>query len=122
MPISLRTVAAPPVELARDLSLGTSQSRPNPVLRSVEELRDSQQRLRNLFDASPDIIAVRRLRDGRFTYVNLEFTRVHGYTRAEALTKRVDELHLWVDDARREQFSQKLLAEGTVRNWEENNA
>jgi len=86
----------------------------------VDALLNSQEHLRHVFDASPDIIAVRRLDDGRFMYVNSEFTRVHGCTHEEALTKSVENLQLWVDDKRRDKFFQTLYAEGEVRNWEEN--
>src|ERR1700722_5974605 len=52
--------------------------------------------LRRIFDVAPDVIGARRLSDGRFRYFNAEFTKVHGWTREEALSLTFDELGLWI--------------------------
>jgi PAS domain S-box-containing protein len=74
--------------------------------------------LRRIFDVAPDVIGARRLSDGRFRYFNAEFTKVHGWTREEALSMTFEELDLWNDPAQREEFFREFEANGVVRNFE----
>ena len=53
------------------------------------------------FHASPDLMAITRLTDGTLLEVNEGFTRLLGYTRAEALGRTVAELSIWADPADR---------------------
>jgi PAS domain S-box-containing protein len=77
-----------------------------------------EQVLGRIFDFVPDIVSVRRLKDGYFRYVNEEFTRILGWTREEALSRSIDELGLWYEPGQKEEFFRRFEAEGFVRNFE----
>jgi len=83
-------------------------------------LDESQALVRKVFEASLDTIAIQRLSDQAFVDVNPAFERHTGISRAQALSKSLDEHQLWVDPSRREEFFKLLLAQGFVRDWEEN--
>jgi len=87
---------------------GTETDRPPPI----------DETLIRIFDVAPDVIAARRLSDGRFRYFNAEFTKVHGWTRDEALSMTFEELGLWKDPAQRAEFFREFQANGVVRNFE----
>jgi len=73
--------------------------------------------LSRVFDLLPDVVAVRRISDGRFRYVNAAFTHVHGWTRAEALSRTVDELEVWADPAERVEFFREFNSRGQISNF-----
>jgi diguanylate cyclase (GGDEF)-like protein/PAS domain S-box-containing protein len=75
-------------------------------------VRESQERFRRFFEASPASIGINRLRDGRFVDVNAAFEALTGWTRAEVIGRRADELGLWVDNRDRAGLVQRLGREG----------
>ena len=90
-----------------------------------EELAQSERRtaegeakLRKIFEATSDAIAIFSLVDGRTIEVNSEFTRVTGYTREEALTARHGKLPLWGNKEQGRRFLRELKAKGILRNME----
>src|SRR5277367_6262017 len=93
-----------------------------PATRTAGESKDISsaidEALNRIFDVAPDIIGARRLSDGRFRYVNSEFTKVHGWTREEALSLTFDELGLWTNPAQQAEFFCEFAAKGLVRNFE----
>jgi PAS domain S-box-containing protein len=83
-----------------------------------KRLRESEAKLRKVFDASLDAVSIRRIRDDRLLDVNRELVRAFGYSREELLSRPMSELHLWNDSARRAAFYREVRAHGQVRNFE----
>ncbi|MFZ0889829.1 MAG: ATP-binding protein, partial [Candidatus Binataceae bacterium] len=83
-----------------------------------KRLQESEARLRKLLDASIDPVALRRVSDGRYLYVNPEFLTRHRVSREEVVGRRAAEIGLWADRAQREEFERELLKHGLVRNFE----
>ena len=61
------------------------------VLRAVESLRTSEERLRRIAENSPSAISLRDL-DGRFVIINRQFEAWHGFDAARATGRTVGEL------------------------------
>src|SRR5579875_444034 len=83
-----------------------------------KRLRESEAKLRKIFDASLDAVSIRSIRDDRLLDVNRELVRAFGYSREELLSRPLSELHLWNDSARRAAFYREIRARGQVRNFE----
>jgi len=81
-------------------------------------LRHSEQRFRLAFETSPDAISISRLEDGLLNEVNEGFTRLLGWTRAEALGRTSVELGLWADPADRERMAEAIGRDGIIENLE----
>jgi len=67
-----------------------------------------------VLDGTTDSVALNRIDDGVFLYVNNAFTRTSGYTAEEVLGKAQFEFEFWVDGEELESFSQELIARGSV--------
>ena len=80
-------------------------------------LRASEAMLRNIFEASPDNIAVNRLSDGRFIAVNDDY-QVAGYTRDEVMASSVIALRMWPSTEDMSRFIQTIEQVGRVKNME----
>jgi PAS domain S-box-containing protein len=85
--------------------------------RAEEALRESEERLRAAFAASPDAITINRLRDGVYVSVNDGFVRLSGRSAVEALGTTA-ELDVWVDTAERARLMERLLGGEPVQNAE----
>ncbi|SDT03929.1 sensor domain-containing protein [Pseudomonas oryzae] len=92
------------------------------VLRDLSALRQTQRQLHvseekfaKVFYASPDALAITRLRDGRMLEVNPGFTQLTGYSAHEAINSSTLELALWVDQSDRQRLLQTLEREGSVQ-------
>ena len=81
-------------------------------------LRQSEERLRVIYDASPVIISVSRLEDGQYLEVNPAFLRTGGWTREEVIGRTSFELGVWVDPRDREKIIDGVRAHGAVRDME----
>jgi len=79
-----------------------------------ERLRESELRLRNLFDLSPQPISVTELETGRLIDVNRRFCELSGYSRDEIMGRSTTEIGVVPPD-RREQFAEELRTVGEVR-------
>jgi diguanylate cyclase (GGDEF)-like protein/PAS domain S-box-containing protein len=87
--------------------------------REVEEaLRISEEKFFKAFHYNPDAILITRARDGKLVEVNEGFSRLTGYTRAEALSSSSIQLALWADPADRNRIVALLRAEDRVQNLE----
>ncbi len=73
--------------------------------------------IRPVFSASPDIITVTSLADGKLIDVNEEFTSRTGYTRDGVIGKSSLALEMWVDVARRGEFRTLLARDGVIRGF-----
>ena len=63
--------------------------------------------LRKIFQASPDLITIWRLSDGRYLEINREFSFT-GYSRAEILGRRAKDLNVYVNPAQFAARDEKL--------------
>jgi PAS domain S-box-containing protein len=79
-----------------------------------QALRRSEAMLSHLVNTSPDLITLTDLATGRYHMVNPAFERMSGWSQAEAVGRTALELGIWGSAAAREQFVQRLRAEGGV--------
>jgi len=66
--------------------------------RAADQLRESEDRLRRIFDANLDAISVRRISDKVYREVNREFLKLTGYSRDEVIGHSREDLKLWDED------------------------
>ncbi|MFO0583194.1 MAG: PAS domain S-box protein [Anaeromyxobacter sp.] len=79
-----------------------------------EQLRQSEDRFRQVFRTVPDTIVVTRARDGLLIDVNPGFERATGWAREDAIGRTTVELDLWADVEARQQMVADLRAHGEV--------
>lgn len=80
------------------------------------DLRIAEERFRKAFDASPAIMAVSEVADGRYLYVNDKFIQVFGFTRDELIGISAIKLNIWSNLQERDQMIATLNQRGSVRN------
>ncbi|MBI3576074.1 MAG: PAS domain S-box protein, partial [Gammaproteobacteria bacterium] len=73
-----------------------------------QALRDSEERFRKTFHASPVIIGISRVRDDRFIDVNETFEEVFGWRRDETIGHTSIELNLWISPLERSKAVERL--------------
>ncbi len=73
------------------------------IMRTVEALRQSEEKFSKAFHGSPDSITISRLDDGVLIEVNQSFMAVYGYSREEVVgrSSMPGDLGIWVDPADR---------------------
>ncbi|MBN1847485.1 MAG: PAS domain S-box protein [Deltaproteobacteria bacterium] len=84
--------------------------------RAQEVLRMSEEKFSKAFHASPSLMCIARLQDGRFIDVNETFLRVHGFRREEVIGHTSAELGM-VPVENRERVAE-MLRKGPVHNLE----
>jgi PAS domain S-box-containing protein len=89
------------------------------LLRDSEaRLRESEQRFSRAFRASPAVITLSRMSDGKFVEVNDSFARWFGLDRDSILGHDSRELGMWLDLEARNKFWADLRRDGSVREVE----
>ncbi len=83
-----------------------------------EALRASEERFATAFRASPYMVDISRLDDGRVIDVNAVWEQISGYSRQEALGQTTTELGLWPDAEEQARLLTQLREQGTVRDME----
>ncbi len=83
---------------------------------ALEALRESEERFRTVFHASPDSIALGSLPDSKYRYVNDTFVAQTGYTREETIGKGSLELGIWQDPADYDRMISTLARQGYCEN------
>src|SRR5438093_1130217 len=86
--------------------------------RSQAALAESEARFSAAFQASPIIISISKVSDGRYVLVNDAFVNWTGYARTEILGRNALELGLWGDQEDRRDFWAGLRQTGSVREQE----
>ncbi len=84
----------------------------------LEEVAESSQKFKAVFDHSPITVALTSLPDGTFSEVNQGFIDMFGYPRQEAVGKTTVELGVWLYEADRKRYLQQLQENGYVHNFE----
>jgi PAS domain S-box-containing protein len=106
-------------DLAANLAYGLNSLRlAGENRRAVERLRESEERMSKAFNASPDVIAISSLAEGRFISVNEAFTQVSGYPREEAIGRTVVEMGVWLDPDKHAEIIGQLQHQGHLRDVE----
>lgn len=83
-----------------------------------EQLRLSELKFFKAFRASPDVMVISSVDDGRLIEVNDSFERILGYRREETVGRTVAELGIWEVPEKRRQMTDKLQAHGNLREIE----
>jgi PAS domain S-box-containing protein len=83
-----------------------------------EALRESEEKFSKAFLASPDAIAITRLKDGLVMEINDNFTAVTGYTRQDVINHSTSDIGLWVKASDREKMVKMIKEKGWVHNEE----
>jgi len=83
-----------------------------------EALRQSEERFRLTFQASPDAININRLIDGMYVDINPGFTSLTGYSRADVIGRKSTDLDIWHDLRDRRKLVKGLQENGHVNGLE----
>jgi PAS domain S-box-containing protein len=87
--------------------------------KSTEDaLRESEELFSKAFHASPAAISIAGIEDGFLYSVNDKWLVLLGYDREEVIGRTVGDLGLWVDFGERSVFVERLLRNGSVREFE----
>ena len=86
--------------------------------RSAAALHQSEEKFRLAFQTSPDSINFNRLADGVYLDINEGFTKLTGYTRADAIGKSSVDLGVWCNPEERACLVKALTSDGCVENFE----
>jgi hypothetical protein len=87
-------------------------------LEAEASLHLQQEKFTKAFQASPDLIILTSLADGRVVEVNDALGRLTGYSHAEIIGKTTNELQLWENAQDRERYIALLREHGRVRDME----
>jgi PAS domain S-box-containing protein len=83
-----------------------------------EALKESEERFSKAFHASPDMIIITNLKDGKYIEVNDSFIHITGYEREELIGHNIDELNIWVKPEEQDRMAQLMEKRGKFRNEE----
>ncbi len=106
-----------PCALSFPRDIGEFKQIQNNLLAAQNQLKQSETKLRKIFDACPETICINSLRDGRFIDVNPRFSRV-GYTREQVLADSSLITNLWADPNQFYKLANKLVSQGFAENIE----
>jgi diguanylate cyclase (GGDEF)-like protein/PAS domain S-box-containing protein len=87
-------------------------------VRAAEALRQSEERLRKVFEATATSISITRRSDGLFLDANQTLFDMTGWTREEVIGHTAQELNMWVDPGMREKLLGALVDRRAVRNMD----
>lgn len=86
--------------------------------RTMEALRESEERYSKAFRTSPDAISISTIEDGRFLEVNEGFCKLTGYSESELIGKTSRKINLWARPDQRNHMLQVLHDQGEVNEME----
>ena len=84
--------------------------------RAEEQIRESEERYRILFDLSPQAIALTEFHSGRLLDVNARFLEITGYEKGDVIGRSTADLFYSPED--RQRFLDEMEASGAVRGLE----
>lgn len=100
---------------------GAELARVQAALRASEaSRRETLTLFEKSFHASPALMSIGHVSDGKLIEVNPAFLRESGYTREEALGRSTLDLGLWVRPEERNEFLREMQEGGSVRGFEAN--
>jgi len=83
-----------------------------------EALRESEEKFATSFRATPSVLTISTIADGRYIEVNEAFERVTGYLREEVIGRTSLEINIWETSEARTRFIRELREKGKVRDLE----
>ncbi len=86
--------------------------------RTVEALRESEERFSKFFRASPIGASIIRLKESKYVDVNDAWFDLFGYAREEVIDHTPQELGMWEDPEGENELIKTLLRQGNVRDLE----
>jgi diguanylate cyclase (GGDEF)-like protein/PAS domain S-box-containing protein len=111
-----------PLPVARNDEIGHLVRGFNHLLQNLSErelaLAQSEQRFRTAFQTAPDAITITRLADGVYLEVNDSFSKLTGWTHAQAIGKTPRELNLWHNPDDRRRIEKTMRHDGQVESLE----
>jgi PAS domain S-box-containing protein len=79
---------------------------------------EEREKMRMIFDISPDAVLITRLRDGLIVEVNAGLLAITGFAREEILGRGITDVGVWDDLGERERYYAELEGPGLVENRE----
>jgi PAS domain S-box-containing protein len=83
-----------------------------------EALKKSEEKFARAFQESPLGLTLTSAKDNRYLDVNETFEQMTGWSRDEVIGKTPSDIGLWENPSERVELVKRLLAEGSVRNYE----
>jgi len=83
-----------------------------------QKLQESEKKFAAAFHASPNLMVITQIVDGKILEVNEGYTRLLGYSRAESIGMTTTELSIWANPTDRAVFTASLKKTGRVNNFE----
>jgi len=87
-------------------------------IRAEQALMESENKFSKAFLASPAMVSITTLKEGKFIEVNDSFLKFYGYSREEVIGSSTRELNLWQKTEDRVRMLQTLKEQGSVRGEE----
>ncbi len=113
----IRLSVGPPVTLLTFRDVTQRRDREEQLRKSLEVLRETEERFRVAFQTLPDAITLTERDSGRILEVNDGATQVTGYSKEEMIGRTTLELGIWADGDR-EEVVEQLRATGHVRDFD----
>jgi PAS domain S-box-containing protein len=85
-----------------------------------EALRESEERFRTVYNASPSAISISEIGTGRLIQINEAYEKLFGFSKNESIGKSSFELGIWVNKADRERLIDVILKNNFYNNLEIN--
>ncbi len=83
-----------------------------------DALRESEEKFRLTFAASPDSVNINRLEDGLYVDINRGFTRLTGFSREDVIGRTSTEIRIWHNPEDRQKLVSGLREKGFYENLE----
>jgi len=88
------------------------------IKRVEEDLRISERKFWSVFHASPSLMTITALEDGRFLDVNAKWTEVLGYAYTQTIGRTVMEMNVWPNMHARQRMVRAFTQDGVLTNYE----
>jgi PAS domain S-box-containing protein len=79
-----------------------------------QTLRESEEKFSTAFLASPQIIAITMVKDGKYIDINENYTHAIGYTREELIGHTAQSLNIWAKNSQRNDMLKTLAEKGRI--------
>ncbi len=88
--------------------------------KTEEALKESEERFRDIFNISPDSVAISEVETGKYVEVSPSFEKLSGYSREEIIGRTSIGLGFWVEIEHREDYIGRLKKYGEINDLEIN--